>query len=53
MSFGLSRGKTLDVGDVGINQHTLPSPEEGRIDPRQWFVDQALPFHMINQYRTN
>ena len=46
MSFGISRGKTLDVGDVGINQHTLPSPEEGRIDPRHWFVECGYPLHI-------
>ena len=46
MSFGISRGKTLDVGDVGINQHTLPSPEEGRIDPRHWFVEFGYPLHI-------
>ena len=46
MSFGLSRGKTLDVGDVGINQHTLPLPEEGRIDPRHWFAERSYPFHI-------
>ena len=30
MSFGLSRGKTLDVGDVGIDMRELPSSDEGR-----------------------
>jgi tRNA (guanine-N7-)-methyltransferase len=46
MSFGLSRGKTLDVGDVGIDMRGLPSFEEGRIDPRSWFKNSDAPFEI-------
>jgi tRNA (guanine-N7-)-methyltransferase len=46
MSFGLSRGKTLDVGEVGIDMRGLPSFEEGRIDPRSWFKNSDAPFEI-------
>ncbi|MDE1037864.1 MAG: hypothetical protein OR996_03360, partial [Phycisphaerales bacterium] len=46
MSFGLSRGKTLDVGDVGIDMRALPSFEEGRIDPRSWFANTDAPLEI-------
>jgi tRNA (guanine-N7-)-methyltransferase len=40
MSFGLSRGKKLDVGVVGIERDDLPpfDPHGGeRLDPRTWY----------------
>jgi tRNA (guanine-N7-)-methyltransferase len=37
MSFGLSRGRTLQIQGVGITQADLPPLESGPIDPRQWF----------------
>jgi tRNA (guanine-N7-)-methyltransferase len=46
MSFGLSHGKTLDVGSVGIEMRSLPPCEEGRIDPRKWFNDSSAPFEI-------
>lgn len=46
MSFGLSRGKTLDVGDLGIDMRSLPPSTEGRIDPRSWFKDTSKPFEI-------
>jgi tRNA (guanine-N7-)-methyltransferase len=46
MSFGLSHGKTLDVGKVGIELRSIPSCEEGRIDPRTWFNDESAPFEI-------
>jgi len=46
MSFGLSRGKTLDVGEVGIDMRSLRSFEDGHIDPRQWFSDESVPFEI-------
>ncbi len=46
MSFGLSRGKTLDVGNIGIDMRLLPSYEEGKIDPRQWFNEETKPLEI-------
>ena len=46
MSFGLSHGKTLDVGNVGIEMRSLPPCEEGLIDPRKWFMDSSAPFEI-------
>ncbi len=46
MSFGLSRGKTLDVGEIGIEIRTLPSCIDGRIDPRKWFPNPNKPFEI-------
>lgn len=45
MSFGLSRGKTLEFGDYGFKQADLPplpddiitDPTSGWLDPRAWF----------------
>ena len=46
MSFGLSRGKALDVGSIGIDMRSLPSHEEGKIDPRSWFEDYSKPLEI-------
>ena len=46
MSFGLARGKALDVGGVGIEMRTLPSPDDGLIDPRSWFEDPSKPLEI-------
>jgi tRNA (guanine-N7-)-methyltransferase len=46
MSFGLARGKTLDVGEIGIEMRSLPSYQEGLIDPRTWFEDRAKPLEI-------
>ncbi len=46
MSFGLSRGRTFDVGDIGIDMRKLPPSTEGRIDPREWFEDATKPFEI-------
>ena len=46
MSFGLTRGKTYDVGDVGIEMRTLPPPTEGLIDPRSWFEEPSKPLEI-------
>lgn len=37
MSFGLSRGRTLDTTGFGLDESQLPPLESGRIDPRTWF----------------
>jgi hypothetical protein len=34
MSFGLSHGKSFDVGEIGIDMQALPPSIDGRIDPR-------------------
>jgi tRNA (guanine-N7-)-methyltransferase len=39
MSLSLSHGKQLDVGRNGIAQDDLPPMDDGRLDPRGWFVD--------------
>ena len=46
MGSGLARGKTLDVGEIGIEMRSLPSFEEGRIDPRNWFHDSQAPLEL-------
>tara|TARA_B100000959_G_C14742379_1_gene525613 strand:- start:88 stop:741 length:654 start_codon:yes stop_codon:yes gene_type:complete len=46
MSFGLSRGKQFDVGEIGIDMRSLPSSIEGRIDPRNWFEESSKPFEI-------
>jgi tRNA (guanine-N7-)-methyltransferase len=46
MSSGLSRGKNLDVGEIGINMRSLPPFDQGRIDPRKWFTNELAPFEM-------
>jgi tRNA (guanine-N7-)-methyltransferase len=39
MSLSLGHGKQLDVGRYGIAQDDLPPMDDGRLDPRGWFVD--------------
>ncbi len=46
MSFGLSRGKILNVGDVGIDLRSLPPCEDGLIDPRNWFKEGSSHFEI-------
>lgn len=54
MSFGLSRGRTLDPGDSGLRAADLPplpddaatNPDAARIDPRAWFDDPSRPFEI-------
>lgn len=54
MSFGLSRGKTLDPGDVGLFSSDLPplpddlgaNPRAGWLDPRHWFARPGQPFEI-------
>jgi len=46
MSFGLTKGKTLDFGGVGIEMRSLPSPDVGLIDPRSWFEDPTKPLEI-------
>lgn len=54
MSFGLSRGKQLDPGDVGLFASDLPAlpddvganPEAARLDPRAWFAHPERPFEI-------
>lgn len=54
MSFGLSRGRALDVGEVGIEASDLPPlpddvavcPEGARLDPRRWFEHPERPFEI-------
>lgn len=46
MSFGLARGKALDVDGVGIEMRSLPSPDNGLIDPRSWFEDPSKPLEI-------
>jgi tRNA (guanine-N7-)-methyltransferase len=46
MSFGLSRGRTFDVGDIGIDMRTLPPSIQGFIDPRNWFENASKPFEI-------
>ena len=54
MSFGLARGRQLDVEGVGLTLADLPplpddllgSPESAWIDPRAWFPDPAQPFEL-------
>ena len=36
----------MDVGRVGIEMRTLPSPEDGLIDPRSWFEDPSKPLEI-------
>ena len=38
MSFSLARGRTLDVGNVGIDRPDLGPLESGPVDPRAWFA---------------
>ena len=46
MSFGLSRSKTLDVGEIGLDMGALPSCDDGRVDPREWFENPGHPFEI-------
>lgn len=46
MSFGIARKKILDVGEVGIEMRSLPSPEDGLIDPRSWFINPLSPLEI-------
>lgn len=46
MSFGLSRGKDFDVGEIGIDMRILPPSTEGQIDPRTWFEDGTKSFEI-------
>lgn len=54
MSFGLSRGKQLDKGEVGLRGEDLPplpddlltNPRGAWLDPREWFADPSLPFEL-------
>lgn len=42
MSFGLARGKTLDITGVGIDSADLPTTDVAPlIDPRDWFGERA------------
>lgn len=46
MSFGLSRGRTLDVSGWGIDRATLPPFEDGPLDPRGWFSHPERPLEV-------
>ena len=54
MSFGLSRGKPLQVGDVGLDRTDLPplpdnlaqDPRAAWIDPREWFPNPERRFEL-------
>ncbi len=46
MSFGLSRGKVFDVGEIGIDMRAIPPSTEGKIDPRNWFQVATNPFEI-------
>jgi tRNA (guanine-N7-)-methyltransferase len=54
MSFGLSRGRPLDPGEVGLTAEDLgPLPDDllsnplaARLDPRAWFTDPSLPLEI-------
>ncbi len=54
MSFGLSRGKQLDPGTIGLTaddlgplpDDILTNPSAAHLDPRQWFPDPSLPFEL-------
>lgn len=54
MSFGLSRGRDLDAGPIGVSEAELPplpdeialNPLAGRIDPRTWFEHPERPFEI-------
>jgi len=54
MSFGLSRGKTLDTSGFGIEQRELPAlpddvvtnPQGAWLDPRTWFSDPGNRFEI-------
>ena len=54
MSFGLSRGRTLDTSAAGLRAENLPplpddlatDPDAARLDPRAWFDDPDRPFEI-------
>jgi tRNA (guanine-N7-)-methyltransferase len=46
MSYGLSRGRTLDVEGVGLTCADLPPHDQGRVDPRAWFMHPERPFEL-------
>lgn len=54
MSFGLSRGRELDKGEVGLRAEDLPplpddlleNPRGAWIDVREWFEDPSKPFEL-------
>lgn len=46
MSFGLSRGKKLITEGIGIQMAELPSFDDGKIDPREWFDEPDEPFEI-------
>ncbi|MDX2114800.1 MAG: tRNA (guanosine(46)-N7)-methyltransferase TrmB [Planctomycetota bacterium] len=54
MSFGLGRGRKLEVGDVGLQGSELPplpddiaaNPASAWLDPRAWFADPSRPFEL-------
>ena len=54
MSFGLSRGRKLDPGTVGLFASDLPplpddvasNPRAARLDPREWYEVPGRPFEL-------
>jgi tRNA (guanine-N7-)-methyltransferase len=54
MSFGLSRGRQLDPGAIGLDaadlgplpDDILDNPSVARTDPRQWFEHASRPFEL-------
>ena len=46
MSFGLSRGRELDVSGWGHASRELPPADEGPFDPRSWFEHSGRPFEL-------
>jgi tRNA (guanine-N7-)-methyltransferase len=54
MSFGLSRGRKLEQGQIGISSEDLgplpddiaSSPQSGWLDPRQWFSHPERPLEI-------
>jgi len=46
MSAGLSHRRELEPGDWEIILSSLPSPAEGRLDPRTWFTEPDRPFEL-------
>ena len=43
MSFGLARGRQLDVSGVGADVWRPAAARSGRLDPRAWFDDPGAP----------
>ena len=46
MSFGLSRGRELNIEGYGIRAADLPPHDDGRVDPRTWFDVQDNRFEL-------